>query len=316
MELIHYFKDFHRFFFMLLKKSLHHFVIALMALYPGVVGAQTMVDSKIDSLLKGREVVAGIAVLKDGEIIYSKNGDGRFPLMSVFKFHVALAVLDKMSAAKIPLDSMITVKAAQLPENTYSPLRDRFPGQDIVISLGELIRYSVSMSDNNACDILIGFAGGTTCINDFIRKQGIADFNISETEESMHRNPEALYSNWSTPGEVVKLMYIVETEHILPPLYENFLWETMLGTSTGADKLKGSLPPGARVGHKTGSSDRTPKGIKIADNDAGFVILPDGARYYIAVLLMHSNETDKVNAGIIADISRLIYDGMIHNKSN
>lgn len=38
--------------------------------------------------------------------------------------------------------------------------------------------------------------------------------------------------------------------------------------------------------------------------------MPDGRKYYIAVFVMDSSETDEENAAIIARISRMIYDGM------
>ena len=55
---------------------------------------------------------------------------------------------------------------------------------------------------------------------------------------------------------------------------KDFLWQTMIDTETGANKLKGMLPAKTVVGHKTGSSDRNADGMKTADNDAGLVILP------------------------------------------
>ena len=51
---------------------------------------------------------------------------------------------------------------------------------------------------------------------------------------------------------------------------KDFLWQTMIDTETGANKLKGMLPAKTVVGHKTGSSDRNADGMKTADNDAGY----------------------------------------------
>ena len=48
------------------------------------------------------------------------------------------------------------------------------------------MQYSISQSDNNACDILIEYAGGIKHINDYIRRLGIDSFNLSETEDDMH----------------------------------------------------------------------------------------------------------------------------------
>ena len=91
--------------------------------------------------------------------------------------------------------------------------------------------------------------------------------------------------------------------------------ELMLQTTTGNDKLKAGLPDSAVLGHKTGSSSRKPDGIKIADNDAGFVILPDGTKYYITVLISDSKLSNSDNARITAEVSRLVYEYISNKKS-
>lgn len=265
-------------------------------------------ESKIGDFLKGKKAMVGVAVLTDRNKILLHNNKMNYPLLSVFKFHVALAVLDKMNKQETPLDHIVHVKASQLQPNTYSPLRQKYPNQDLDISLGELLRYSISLSDNNACDILIEYAGGKGHIHQYINKLGVCDFNLSETEDSMHRNPSKTYLNWSTPAEMVRLLEIADKKELFDPIYKDFLWNTMIATSTGSNKLKGLLPSNAIVGHKTGSSDRNSEGVKIADNDAGVVIMPDGKKYYIAVFVMNSRETDDENAAIIARISRMAYD--------
>ncbi|MDE6452366.1 MAG: class A beta-lactamase-related serine hydrolase, partial [Odoribacter sp.] len=99
---------------------------------------------------------------------------------------------------------------------------------------------------------------------------------------------------------------------LLSAPHQEFLEKTMLETTTGADKLKGLLPPGTPVGHKTGSSDRNTNGLKAADNDMGFVVLPDGRHFTIAVFVMDSMEDDKTNASIIAQIAKAAYDYYSH----
>ena len=64
------------------------------------------------------------------------NDHVHFPLLSVFKFHVALAVLDKMDKQSISLDSIVSIKASQMPPNTYSPLRKKFPTRISRLRLG------------------------------------------------------------------------------------------------------------------------------------------------------------------------------------
>ena len=265
------------------------------------------IEQQIDSLLKDKKATVGVAVLANDETVAVYNNQIHFPLLSVFKFHVGLAVLDKMDKGHIALDSLIEVKSSQLKSNTYSPLRDKFPDQDITISLGELLKYTISKSDNNTCDILIEYVGGIDQVNEYVKSLGIKDCNLAATETLMHTSGDA-YLNWSTPEEVVRLLNIADKQPLFGTQYKDFLQAIMQETSTGKDKLKGQLPADVIVGHKTGSSDRTPEGIKIADNDAGFVILPNGQKYYIAVFVMESQETDTDNAAIIASISKIVYD--------
>ena len=68
------------------------------------------------------------------------------------------------------------------------------------------MQYSISQSDNNACDILIEYAGGIKHINDYIHRLSIDSFNLSETEDGMHSSFEAVYRNWSTPSAMVRLL--------------------------------------------------------------------------------------------------------------
>nr|WP_302831307.1 class A beta-lactamase, subclass A2 [uncultured Bacteroides sp.] len=286
-------------------------LILTLFLYVADIGAQTSpVENHIADWLEAKKATVGVAVLTEhGETILC-NDSIHYPLLSVFKLHVALAVLDKMDKQHISLDSTIHVKAAQLRQDTYSPLRKKFPNKDLTISLRELLQYSISLSDNNACDILIEYVGGIQQVNDYIRRLNIGDFNLSETEASMHIGADTPYKNWSTPSAVVRLLKIADENNLFAPIYKEFLWQTMTDTQTGTNKIKGRLPANVIVGHKTGSSDRTSAGMKIADNDAGRIILPNGRKYYIAVFVMDSYETDETNAEIIAHISRMIYDVM------
>ena len=95
----------------------------------------------------------------------------------------------------------------------------------------------------------------------------------------MHSSFEAVYRNWSTPSAMAQLLRTADEKELFSNKeLKDFLWQTMIDTETGANKLKGTLPAKTVVGHKTGSSDRNADGMKTADNDAGLVILPDGRK--------------------------------------
>ena len=83
-------------------------ILTLFTCIATVVRAQQMseLENRIDSLLNGKKATVGIAVWTDKGDMLRYNDHVHFPLLSVFKFHVALAVLDKMDKQSISLDSI------------------------------------------------------------------------------------------------------------------------------------------------------------------------------------------------------------------
>lgn len=171
-----------------------------------------------------------------------------------------------------------------------------------------MIQYTISRSDNNATDILFHYMLGTKATDLYIRSLDIERFSISLTEREMNLNFDNQYLNWTTPLDAARLLEVFHNEELFSSDYKDFLTNTMIETTTGPDKLKGLLSKDIIVAHKTGSSDRNEKGLKVADNDIGFVYLPNGKYYSIAVFVSDSMEEDKTNASIIAQISKAVYD--------
>ena len=218
-----------------------------------------------------------------------------------------IPVLHQLDERGTPLDTALLITKADLLPDTYSPLRDSCPEGNFRLPVRRLIEYAITLSDNNACDILLRFIGGTAALQQYIRNLGIPGIAIAADEALMHRSPENVYLNHARPSSAALLIDRFLQGNLLSPAHQQFLKNTMIATSTGTDKLRGMLPSSAVVGHKTGSSDRI-HGMKIADNDIGFVLLPDGTHYSITVFVMNSRESDTANAALIARISKLVYD--------
>ena len=72
--------------------------------------------------------------------------------------------------------------------------------------MGELLKYTLHLSDNNACDILFRVFGGPAATDEYLRSMGLRDFAIEATEDDMHRNLADCYRNWTTPLEAVRLL--------------------------------------------------------------------------------------------------------------
>lgn len=263
----------------------------------------------IQSIIENKNATVGVAIIFNGKDTLTVNNQYRYPTMSVYKFHQALAVLDNLNRRNLPLDQQIYVSKAALQPDTHSPLRDARPKGNFYMSIKELLQYSVSQSDNNACDILFDFLGGPNYVEKYIKSLGIMQIAITATEKEMHDDHNKQYANWTTPYAAVELLEkFKQQDNWFPRQSKNLLWDALVETSTGKDKIKGLLPIGTVVGHKTGNSFRNEHGLKAADNDLGFIELPNGKQLSIAVFIVNSMEDDKTNAAIIAQISKAAYD--------
>lgn len=269
-------------------------------------------ESKIQDYTKGIKAEIGVAVIIDGKDTLTVNNDNRYPLMSVFKLHQALSVGNRLNAQSITPEKNIFVTKDDLKENTYSPLRDKYPDGEINISIDKLLDYTLKLSDNNACDILFKYISDTKETDNYIRGLGIEDFSISQTEDDMHKDLKNSYKNWSTPLEMSRLMEILFTKDMNIGNYQDIIKEKLLSCRTGENRLPYPLKgTKAQIAHKTGTGDTNEDGAIIGINDAGYVLLPDGRRYAITVFVKDSYETFERTEQIIADISQMVYDYMI-----
>ena len=282
--------------------------LVLLLSLPASPWAQTALKRELEALTATMAATVGIAVIIDGRDTVTVNNDQRFPLMSVFKFHQALAVADRMAARAMPLETEIWITKADLPPNTWSPLRDAQPEGDFGISVAELLRLTLQQSDNNACDILFDRICSVSDTEAYIHGLGIRDCAISATEADMHADLARCRDNWTTPLATARLLERFLTDDILPATLHEFIKVTMIGCTTGANRLGRPLAGrDAVLGHKTGTSDRDAEGRLIALNDAGFVLLPDGRHYTIAVFIKDSRASDAETEAMLAEISACVY---------
>jgi beta-lactamase class A/beta-lactamase class A VEB len=265
---------------------------------------------QINSLLKGKNATVGVAILAgDDSEHLSINGNTKLPMQSVFKYHLALAVLDQIDKKNLSLSDRVSISPKDLDNNLWSPIRKKYP-DGTNLSLAEVLKYTVAHSDNVGCDILFNIVGGTKVVEAYLHKQGIMDVAIEYDEITQQLVWDRMYDNWTTANAaiaVLKLFY-ENKENLLSQDSHQFLWDTMKSSGTGKDKIKGLLPEGTIVAHKTGSSGRNKLGLTGAENDIGIVFLPDGRHFYIGILVSNSTETREVNKKIIADISKIAWD--------
>ena len=283
------------------------FVITTLLLF--FLGYSQSLKKEINQIIKGKNATVGVSVLDfESNKSISINGNKKLPMLSVFKFHIALTVLDQVDQGKLSLDQNIFIKKEELLENTWSPIRQNYPEGNFEMTLGELIKYTVAQSDNNGCDILLRLIGGTETVQKFINSKRIKNFQIKADEEKMHQGYEFMYWNWTTTNASNTLLKNFYDGKIVSKSSTDFLMKTMLETNTGTNKIVAQLPKGTWVAHKTGSSGKDEKGLTIAENDMGIITLLNGKHYALSVFVSDSMESETTNTKMVADISKLVFD--------
>lgn len=272
--------------------------------------AQTsLLEQKINSVLKNKKATVGISVLGfENGFTYNKKADKKLPMQSIFKFHIAAAVLNAVDKGKLSLDQKIKLDQSNLLENTWSPLRDQYPGGNVEIPLSEVIEYTVAKSDNNGCDILLKLLGGTQAVQKFMDSKGVKGFQIKYNEEAMHKDWNVQYENYSTTKSAVDVLKKFYDGKLLSKKSTDYLMKVMWSTSTGLNKMVEQLPKNTPVARKTGSSGKNNAGLTGAENEIGIITLPNGKHYALAVFVSNSTETDAVNCRMISDISREVWE--------
>jgi len=217
------------------------------------------------------------------------------------------------------------------------PKQQRFP-------LSELLELMVASSDNTAVEILFRIGGGAPALAARFRQWRVSGIRIDRSEEQItfdtlgvehsppveqwtgdlfrqltaKTTPEKRYRgvrrlledprDTATPNGTVQLLARAFRGELLSKPGTARLVEILKSTTTFPTRLKGLLPAGTVVAHKTGTSG-TVKGLNGATNDVGVIFLPNGAgQLAVAVYIKGSTRDGNARDRIIARIARAAFD--------
>ena len=264
---------------------------------------------KIERIARQAHGRVGVACSLPGSALdCNVNADAKLPMQSVYKLPIAMAVLHAAEQGKLTPDQKVRFLPSDLiSPGQHSPLRDKYPKGGADVSIRELLRLTVSESDGVASDILLRTVGGAPAANGYIDSLGITGISIRDSEKTIGKDVQAQYRNYAEPAALVQLLRLLADHSPLSREHTALLLRWMTDIQTGQHRLKGLLPPGTPVAHKTGTSGED-HGITHATNDIGLITLPDGRKLAIAVLVADSPESEAVREGVIAEIAKAIWN--------
>lgn len=289
----------------------------------GAKSSSATTDSR-DSLRDSLEAIIaeapgqiGLAVIFDNGDTLTVNNSADYPLMSMFKLPEALATGKTLDLRGQDFDSVMTINRAHLNPDTWSPMLKDYAGDSWSMTVGDLVRYILIPSDNNASNLLFDSIVSVEETQRFITALlPDTDIKLLHTEAEMQREHEKSYDNSSSPLAYARLVEKVFTDSIISPAKQDFIRRRMLECNTGLDRISAPLlaVKGATFGHRTGSGYTNERGEVTAVNDGGYVTLPDGTAYTIVILVKDFAGPQPEAERIMASLSAAVLDHVLNHK--
>lgn len=277
-------------------------------------GAQQPLRQQVRMIAgQARGRVSAACWLAKSDLNCDLNAQGRPPMQSVFKLPLAVVVLEQVEQGKFTLDEPVRfLPSDRILPHAYSPLADKYPEGGVDVPLRELLRLSVSLSDNVAADILLRIAGGPAKVDRAVAAMGVRGFHLVDNENALHHHTELQYRNWFEPAGAVQFLRMLMEKPPLNATDMAFLNEIMTAPAEKT-RIGAELPAGTQVAHKTGSSD-VDNGLAHATNDIGLITLPDGRKLAVAVFVTDSRADEATRMRVIAEIGKGAYEAALREQ--
>ena len=277
--------------------------------------AQTALQRQIREIAADAHGKVSVAcALPESQLNCDLDAHAHPPVQSVFKLPLAVTALHLVEEGKFSLEQPVRfLPSDRILPHTHSPLQDKYPDANVDIPLRELVRLGTSESDNVAADIVLRKIGGPAIVDDYIGSLGVHGFHLEDDEKGLTRDVGVQYRNWFEPAGALELLRWISDDSPLTAEHTRMLLRWMQEASSGEYRIKGELPAGTIVMHKTGTSG-TRDGVTFATNDVGLVTLPDGRRLAIAIFVTDSKADDATRDAVIARIAKAAYDESVQTK--
>ncbi len=253
----------------------------------------------------------GVAVIINNTDTVAVNNKSIYPMMSVFKLHQALAICNDFDNKGLSLDSLMTIHRDELDSQTWSPMMKKHSEPVILLTVKELLRYTLILSDNNASNFMFKKLVNATQTDNFIATLiPRLSFQIAYTEEEMSADHDKAYYNFTSPLGAAILINRLFTDSLVNYDKQSFIMKTLEQCTTGKDRIAAPLldKEGITIAHKTGSGYTNENGVLAAHNDVAYIRLPNGVCYTLAVFVKDFKGNETQAAKVIARISAIVYN--------
>lgn len=227
----------------------------------------------------------------------------RFAIASTFKVLAASAILHRAREQEPGLlDVLIRYGRDDLV--AASPRTELH--LETGMTVRELCDAAITYSDNTAANLLMRRIGGPSGVTAFARSLGDSVTRLDRWETDLNTNLPGDRRDTTTPAAMTEDLRALVLGDALHPLDRGQLTRWLVENTTGDKRIRAGLPPGWRVGDKTGSPAYG--GV----NDVAVAWPPGGGAPL--VVSVYTTRLDPDTPGedrIAADITRVAVDALL-----
>lgn len=302
--------------------------------------APAALQARLSEIAKAYGEPIGIAVsdVSSGWVA-QVNGEQPFPQQSVSKTWVAIAVMDAVDAGRFRLDDTVLLTEADRSV-FFQPVSANITPEGYPIKVKDLLRRALVTSDNAANDKLMRLVGGPDAVRDVLERKGLAGITVGAEERHLQARiagmvwqdsygdgsfnqvrarlkPEirdiamaAYLANpldGATPVGIVRALSGLKLGQLLTPASSQVILDDMADARTGPRRLRGGLPPGWTIAHKTGTGQDW-RGASVGINDIALLTAPDGHVYAVAVMIRRTRQPVPARLEMMQSVTRAVAD--------
>lgn len=255
------------------------------------------IEARLADLEKNNGGRLGVAMLDvaTGRSI-AHRGDELFAMCSTFKVLAAGLILTRVDRGEERLDRRIVYGKERVV--TYSPETQKHAG-DEGMTLGEICKAGLTLSDNTAANIMLESFGGPPALTGFARKLGDSVTRLDRIETALNEAKPGDPRDTTSPSAMADNLRKIVLGDVLSAQSRAQLTDWMLANKTGDKRLRAGVPKDWRVGDKTGSGDNA------TTNDIAVLWPPGRGPLAVTVYYAESPASDEARSAVIAEVGRL-----------
>ncbi len=238
--------------------------------------------------------------------VLSHRASERFALCSTFKFLLALQVQARIEAGLERADRPVAFGSADLAP--YSPALEARLGAGRM-SVAELVRAILELSDNGAANLLLRTQGGPDGLTGYLRTLGDPVTRLDRIEPDLNSALPGDLRDTTSPVVMTGHLKALIDGKALSASGQQTLLTSMAASRTGLNRLRKDLPAGWRAADKTGTGQRG------STNDVA-ILWPSGRKPILVSAYLTETEAPIADReAVLAEVARRVVKTFSHGQA-